>query len=237
MEGIHADEFFPGDLIDNPEQLAANAVVGNTTLLATDVASPILQRSGSGGAFADTWPSAAQIVAALQGSYGGLNVASLFYPPALSNLAYQNAQWAQSPMSQPSAYRWLYLNLVAFAATMVVPATSGIITAGSTPLAVAASSWREYLVTILSGRATQILSGTVTNASNVITALLPQQIRLLERDMSVYGTNIPALTRIQSINPDLSTVTLTANATGTLAANAITFTPTVQFTSLRSGAI
>lgn len=119
------------------------------------------------------------------------------------------------------SFQFLYRNTVAFAQTLAV-GLGGVLSGANT--AVAASSARMYLVTILSSARLAIMSATSTNASPTLTGFTAAQIAALQPGMGVSGTGIPANTSVIAVNANNGTVTLSANATASGLA-AMTFTP------------
>lgn len=230
---MSAGPFNPGDLLDLSETEVVSTA-GATTLTAEQVATTILRRSNA-GAHADTLPSAAAIIAALQGSLA-TSGSSLFNGSALTGLAYQNPQLAAPVLSQLASYRLLYINDLAGAATIVVPATSGIVTAGISPLAVAATAWREYLVSILAGGNVNAFTMAGANGAATLTGLTADQCAQIFPGMSVYGTNVGSAARVTGVNGATGTVTVSVVNSG-IVAGTVTFTPTVEFRSLRAGTL
>ena len=229
-------QFHPGDLLDLAEQVNANATAGAAVILTgRDISSGILNRTLS-IACTDTLPTAAQIIDAVKGSLASAG-SSLFNANALLGLQYQEPALFNGVMQQPAGFRFLYINSAAFAATIAAPANAGIITAGNSPLAVIASNWREYLVSILAGNPPQTYGVTTVNGNAVLSGFTQDQVKTLQRDMSIYGTGIAAGARILSVDVLNGTVTMSANATASGSLIGITFTPTVQFYSLRSGTL
>lgn len=125
----------------------------------------------------------------------------------------------------------LVTSSVAFANTIV--AGAGITLAGTT--AVAASSTREYMLTLTSEpKRTRVCVGSTTNASAVLTNLSDVDLQNIGVGMGVSGTNIPASTTILAVNLTARTVTMSANATGTGDNIAITATPQFELRGLRT---
>lgn len=61
----------PRKLLDQYSNSQANATAGNATLLVGDVCNGWLNRTGPGGGFTDTWPTADSIIAALDNAQKG----------------------------------------------------------------------------------------------------------------------------------------------------------------------
>ena len=193
----------PRKLLDQYSNSQVNAVAGSTQLLAGDVCNGWLNRTGPGAAFNDTFPDAASVIAALDNPQKG------------------------------DSWLLIYRNSVAFAMTFV--AGVGVVSGVGT-LNCAASSTKLYLLTLLSVKASVILVGNVTNASAVVTGFDNSEIAQIEPGMGVTGTNIPANTFVLGVTPGQdpggATVTLSANATGTLVNDALTFFPRYQVDAL-----
>jgi len=133
-------------------------------------------------------------------------------------------------VSPGDSFEFLFRNTVAFANTVAV--SEGAELAGANT-AVAASTVRRYLVTILATARRQSFLANTTNASAVISGLTQAQAQTLQPGMGITGTNIPAATTVLSVNSVSGTVTISANATGT-AANAMTFFPRYNIRGLAS---
>lgn len=189
----------PRKLLDNWNAFQGNATAGSTTLLAADICNGVLNRTGPGGAFNDTFPDADTIIAALDNPQKG-------------------DSWAL-----------IYRNAVAFAMTFVagVGVVSGVGTLGCI-----ASSTKIYTFTILSTKRTVIIPGATTNANAVLTGFNNSDIAKVEQGMGVSGTNVPGATTVLGVTPSDTpggaTITMSANATGTIALTALTFNPRYQ---------
>jgi hypothetical protein len=196
-----------GDIQAAAETTNTVSTVGSTTLTGANLATNILTRTGSTGAFIDTLDSATNLIAALS---NGLQV-----PQA------------------GTTYRMRYLNTVAFAATIAGGTGTAI---SGTAAGVAASSWRDYLMTLTNVTPTSIQTGLVTSGSAVITGMSQAATNSVSVGQQVSGTGIPALATVIAVNPSVGiTISATATVTGTLVG--LTFTPVVTITSIGSGAI
>lgn len=223
-------EILPGDIIAGGESALAGAITtaGAGTWTGAAIATGIIARSGPGAGYTDTTDTAANIVAALGGSAPGPDVV-----PGTS-------------------FRLLVTNTVAFALTFA--AGAGVV-AGNGTLNIAASTWREYLVTVLSKCPLQVINSNTTNASAAVTFVLPQNVSALPLQGSngfaggaisdlvgatVTGTGIAANTTVIGVTMGqggVIGVTLSQNATATNNNVALTFQPTVKFDGLRSGTL
>lgn len=230
-DGDVARPFSLGDTMDTQEQFTALTTVGAGTILAAAIAGGSLKRTGPAGAFNDTFDTANNIINALSGNAASLSTqASQNFNPSFQTVTF-GTTYVQPGQPQPGAsFRWLYLNTVAFAMTAVAPANAGIVL--STNVNVAASLVRQYLFQILNGSPTQLVNGNLTNASGVVTGLNLSQTNLITPGMSVYGTNVGASAKVQSVQAGVG-FTTDVVATGT-SLSALTLTPTITITGLFS---
>jgi hypothetical protein len=224
--GVLGELLAPGDIMLGGESATAGALttVGNGTWLGSMIASGIIQRTGPVANYTDTTDSAANIVTALAGNNPAAEV-------------------------QPgTSFRLLFVNYVAFTTAWV--AGAGAVTGAGT-FTLAASSWREYLVTVLNASPAAQLACATTNANPSVTFVLPSGMQAfpigsaptalnITPGMSVSGAGISAGTTVLGVTQGqggIVGVTLSANATATAASVALTFTPTVKFDGLRSGTL
>lgn len=226
--GAPEEELNPGDILAGGESALAGAIAtaGAGTWTGAAIATGIIRRTGPGAGYTDTTDTAANIIAALAGN-------------------------APSPDVAPgTTFRLLFENTVAFAHTFA--AGSGVV-AGSGVLNAAASTWREYLVTVLNASPVAVATATFNNASTAVTFVLPAGMTALPLGpsplatnitpgMSVTGTGIAAGATVAGVTygqGGITGVTLSANTTGASASggNVLTFGPTVQFDGLRSGTL
>lgn len=195
-----------GDIPGGAEINNNLTTAGAGALTGTLLAGSILYRTGPTGAVADTTDTAANIIAAV----------------AVNN---------QNPMPG-STHRLRIINTVAFVETLA--AGTGVTLAGVT--ANAASSFRDYLISLTNTTPTSIASAATTNTSAVITGMDSSETIQVSPGMLVTGTGIPAATTVISVQPGIG-VTLSANATATSSLVALTFSPTVTITGIGSGLI
>lgn len=230
--GPNPRQSLPADLILGGEGLAAgvNATVGTTVLTGAQIASGIITRSGSTAGYADTFDSATNIISAIQSN---------------SNV--------DADVVQGSSFRLLVINKVAFADTVAASSdgTTVLGTGGSAVTAIAASTWREYLVTILNSGKSQIQQMVVDGSTAVLTFVLPSNVTsknmspnsiIPSAGMGVSGTGIPANATVLNVNLGQGGalgVTISANTTVASGASgtAVTFSPRVQIDGLRSGTL
>lgn len=219
----------PIDLIMGGESLLAGliATVGTTVLNGAAIAAGIIRRTGSTAGYADTFDTAANILAALAGS---------------------NPNGAD--VVQGSSFRLLIQNTVAFADTVAASA-DGTTVLGTGTTAIAASTWREYLVTILNSSPQSIQQMNVDGSTAVLTYVLQTNQtskplsppnNLPTAGASVSGAGIPAGSTVLNVNLGQGGalgVTISANTTVASGSGgeAVTFGPRVQIDGLRSGTL
>lgn len=196
-----------GDILAYGEVIGALATVGAGILTAALLTGfSIISRTGPVGAYADTTDTATNIIAAL-------------------------AVNAQTPMPG-TTFRHRIINTVAFINTYT--AGVGVTLAGTT--AIAASSFRDYLITLTNTTPVSIATGATTNASAVITGMSAAATALITPGQLVTGTGIGAAATVLSVQPGVG-VTLSVVSTATAPLVAITFSPTVLITGIGSGSI
>lgn len=216
----------PQDLIMGGESLlaGANATVGTTVLTGAQMATGIILRSGSTGAYADTFDTAANIIAALAGN-------------------------GNADVVPGTTFRLLVINSVAFADTVAASADGSTVVSTATTTAIAASTWREFLITIQSASPASIQQMVVDGSTAVLLFVLSSGTN--SRSMGplnnlptpgavVSGTGIPAAATVLNVNLGQGGalgVTISANTTVASGAGgtAVTFTPRVKVEGLRSG--
>lgn len=217
----------PTDLMLGGENIltGALATAGDGTWTAAMITSGIIRRTGPVGGYTDTTDTATNIIAALAGN----NPAADVVPG--------------------TTFRMLLINTVAQALTFA--AGVGVV-AGTGTVNVAASLVREYLFTVLNAQAAVTIQSATTNASKVVTWILPSGRSALVQGpngtnnvsfgASVSGTGITAGTTVAGVTAGVGGtigVTLSANATATSAAGgvALTFGPSVQVDGIRSSTL
>ena len=135
-------------------------------------------------------------------------------------------------LSVGDSFELIIINTVAFANT--VAAGAGIVLGANT--AIAASTVREYLLTVLATGFTQVVARTV-NTNPVITGLSAADAAQLTAGMGVTGTGIPGGATVIGVNASAGTVTISANATATNQFTALTFTPRIRIDGVRSSTL
>ncbi len=203
----------PGDVILSGESVAALSTVGAGTLTAALMLAGIIRRTGPVGAYADTTDSAANIIAAM---------AAASYVGTGANVSLG--------VGVGTTWRLQIINTVAFAGTFTAGANVNLV-GGNT--AIAASSTKTYLCTVVNGTPQQVLQGDTTNASAtvLINAFNAKLLQNVTAGMAVSGTGIQAGTTVLAVQPNKSiTLSLAANATN--AGTVLTFNPIIQIESL-----
>lgn len=215
----------PGDVLLLGESLSAgaNAVVGASTLTAAMIATGIINRSGSTAGYTDTTDTAANIILALQGNN-----------PFVEVLA-------------GTSFRLRVINTVAFLLTLA----AGVgVTLGGGTLNVAASTWRDYIITVTNGNPPVTINSNTATSTAVIFVLNPGQSALkigsdstafnIQPGMLVTGSGVPANTTVQSVTygqGGIVGVVLSAATTTTVANTPLAFSPTVRIDSIGSGTL
>jgi hypothetical protein len=226
--GPNPRQSLPIDLLMGGESITAGAIatVGTGVLSGAAIATGIIRRTGSTAGYADVFDSAANILAALQSNNS-----------------------IDADVVQGSSFRLLVINTVAFADT-VAASTDGTTVLGTGVTAIAASTWREYLVTILSSCKPSVQQMVVDGSTAVLT-FTQNSSGFAVRDMgptnnlpragaAVSGTGIPANATVLNVNltqGGAAGVTISANTTAASGANGtpVTFGPRVQIDGLMSG--
>lgn len=235
-----AHDWVPGDLVDfseNPVNVVDSAANLTRTITGLELAQGEMERTGTpAGGVADTWPTAAVLLAAIQGNK------NLVSPPGNELYGLQpnksvQLQWpALLDLLAPNAtFRRIVRNLTGQIITVTAPATSGVLTSGT--MTIAASKWREFLIRIGSSAPSALLPVTTTNANAVLTAVDLTAINQIVPGMAVYGTGIAAGATVLSVNRDAGTITMSANATASGSLIGVTFTPVYTIQNLRAGDI
>lgn len=220
---------YPGDLIAGGEAIAAGAIstVGAGSLTGSAIAAGLITRTGPTAGYTDTTDTAQNILTALAGN-----------TPA-------------SDIVPGTTFRLMFFNTVAFLATLAVGRGVTLGAFGSGVTNVQASGVREYLLTVLNSSLETALNCVTTNASPVVTFVLPPGTTSLPMGavpnpagltitpgMIVTGTGIPAGTTVVGVTQGqggVIGVTLSANATATSPAGGVslTFSPSIRIDGLR----
>ena len=165
-----------------------------------------------GAAATDTIDTAANMVAAIN---GGLGFAGI-----------QNGTTVR--------VRWLVTG--GFAVTVQATANTGVTVTGGAIAAGAASSWKEFLVTVVNGSPAVAGMGLTLNASPIVTGMTLAQTAVLSPGMIVTNAvNNLQGTTILSVQSGIG-VTLSGNANATAATPVgISFSPQITVVSVGAG--
>lgn len=199
----------PGDLILGGERLTLINNAAGVTVTGANLLTGIVDRTGA-VAVTDTFDSASNIITAL-----------------LANIYRGSGANTPRGLQNGTTFRLTYINRNS--GTLTFAAGTGVTLTNMGTLA--ASSVRTAIVTLLNSTEPSVAVGTVTNASAVVTAMSAKDTSRVTAGMLVTGTNIPASTTVLSVQPGVG-VTLSANATGTLSLNALTFSPVLSVTGI-----
>jgi hypothetical protein len=222
LRGIMGEAISPGDSVLSGDLTASVPTVGSTTLTAAQIVSGNIFRSGSGAGYTDTFDTTGNVLNALGGNLpGGAIVNGL-------------------------SLKLRIVNTVAFAETITLP--NGYVTGLGTVASVAASTWRDFLLTFTNTQPPVSNVCNTTSGSAVVTWNLPvgqpvQPIGVsplainIMPGCSVSGPGVPANTTVLSVQQGQGGsvgFTMSANATITGIA-ALTFQPVITVNSLGSG--
>ncbi len=134
-------------------------------------------------------------------------------------------------LTRGDSFSLLISSSVAFANTLV--AGSGVVFAGTS--GVAASSTREYLVTLTSEPKRAVtISGSTLNASGVLSNFTEAQLSTIGVGMAVTGTGVGASAKVTAVNLTARTVTVDVVSTATADNIALTFTPQFEMRGIRT---
>mgnify|MGYP003493304265 FL=1 len=206
---------------DNPAVgfvAAPLTTVGAGAITAAMLVAGNLRRTGPTGAYTDTLPTAEQICAALRG-FSSLGE----FTPGMG-------------------FVFRHINTVAYAATIAVPASSGIslsTSVFSTVTANAASQWRDYFIELGSAPvpAKQFSARTINGSKRIIfDAALPAGS--IVNGMSVYGTGVGASAKVSNMiygASGIAEVLVDVNSTADGSSINISFTPTIIVHSVGAG--
>ena len=190
-----------GDIVAGGEVVPATDSGTTKTITGANLLGGIILRSG-GAAMTDTIDTAANIVAALIGAVNG------------------------NAIQPGTTFRARWVVSTAFAVTVQATANTGVtVNRGS----VAASTSRDFLITVVNGTPAQSYGVLTTNGSAVVTGLTAAQLATLSVGMIVTNAvaNLQGQTII-SINYAAGAVTLSGNANATNTTPvAVTFSPVI----------
>lgn len=197
--GGQVRQLAPGDVLAGGEVIPATVVTTNITVTGQQLLNGFILRNPAAPA-TDTLDTAANIVAAMQGAYGNI------------------------PNGTTMRVRWIVTT--ANATTVAATANTGVtVTRG----AIAASSCKEFLLTIVNGAPAQTFTGMTTNASAIVTGMTAAQTALLSPNMIVTNAvNGLQGAKVLSVQPGIGvTLDTNANSTSVLPGVSISFSPQV----------
>jgi hypothetical protein len=220
-------KLMPGDQLAGGKNILTGSLttVGAGTWTGAAIATGIIRRTGPVGGYTDTTDTAVNILTALAG----------------------NADFAEVVAGM--TFDLTFINTVAQAMTFA--AGAGVV-AGTGTLNCAASLVRDYILTVLNTTKVQAIQANTTNASAVVTFVLPAGMTALPMygagaaiisvGATVSGTGITAGTTVIGVTQGvggITGVTLSANATATSPTGgaSLTFGPTIQIDSVRSATL
>lgn len=199
-----------GDLICGGEILGNSALttVGAGTLTAAIVTSGYCVRTGPTGAYTDTTDTATNIVNSL--------------------IAQNNGE----TIPQGTTFKFRHINTVAYAMTL---AAGTNVTLGTVPATtIAASGFKDYLVTVTCGAPEVVIVGSTTSGNKILTGMTAAQTKNIKVGMAVTGTGIGASAVVTSVQPGVG-CNVSVNSTATADNIAITFSPTVRIDAISMG--
>lgn len=200
----------PGEIIMDQKKLYPITAGATTAIPAEAIMSGIVNRTGPGAGYADTWPTADAILAAC---------------PALD---------------VGDAFEFLVINGVAFANTTAIVAASGITLVNGTITAslikrfllTVLGAGRTTILQALTTNAGFTLDLKVPGVSAGAAAKL---VQTLQPGMLVTGTGIGASAIVTGVNSVTGTVTVSVASTATGQAG-VTFTPSIEIRGLYQAA-
>ena len=205
----------PGERIGAAGGIAANAVVGTTALTAAQVVAGIINRTGSTGGYADTFPTADALCSAFGPTPS--------VPAGLPSVG--GAQIGYGDGATPgTSYDLIMINGVAYDDTVAAPTNGGITLSGTTLLS--ASTVRRYLLTIVNATPPTNVIASALTTQKVFTGLTQVQTRLIQPGQRVYGTNVGTSSRVVSVQDGVG-FTVDVNTSGAITNGAINLTPEV----------
>ncbi len=209
MDGGMPRQIQQGDVVALGEVIPATIATNAIPVTAGMLAAAFIQRTTT-GAGTDTIDTAANIIAGITQGLGAVGI--------------QNG----------ITWRIKYIQNAAFAITVQATANTGVTVNNGT---INASSVKEFLLTIVNGSpARAVTSAVTTNASAVVTGLSNADAAAISAGMIV--TNAVAGLQgatVLGVNVNAGSVTMSTNATSTLSAQTINFSPIVTLTGVGQG--
>ena len=217
MDGMIPRLISQGDVLAGAEVIQQLTVAGGTTLSAAVLVSGLINRTGPVALYSDALDSGSNIINALLGQ-------GIFQATAVTGIS------GGAAVQIGTTVRLRFLNTVAFANSIFV--TTGVTLIGVS--AIAASSFKDFLITVLNGTPQQTFAANQVVGSAVITGLTQFQTSQLSVGQLVTGTSISGGATVISIQVGIG-VTLSSTATATLVGNALLFAPSVSMTAIGGG--
>lgn len=201
------------DLIVTNEIVPAANTNNAVTVTAAMLGNPLFLAAPTGAA-TYTLDSAANLVAGLSPFFS--------YNP---NALVAGGTTVSAGIPAGTAFRWRIIGSTAQTITVTSTANTGVtVNRGS----VAASTTRDFLVTVRNGTPAQVFAGNTTNASATVSGFTQDQLSKLSVGMIVTNAvaNLQGQTII-AINLNAGTITMSGNANATAVGSAINFSPVV----------
>jgi hypothetical protein len=202
LDGTTSRAIQPGDVLALGEIIPATIATAAITISGAQLASGFILRS-PGGAATDTIDTAANILNTVSGGLG------------------------YSGLQNGTTWRTTWIVSTAQTCTVTAVANTGVTVTNG---AIAASSVKDFLVTVVNGTPPQTFVANTTNASAVVTGLNSSQTALLSPGMIVTNAvNGLQGTTILSVQPGAGvTMSGNANATSVAPGVAIAFSPQIS---------
>lgn len=209
-----------GDVVLCGLLATAITTAGAATLTVGAILGGTIRRSGPAAGFTDTWPTAEQLCAALR-SHGN----NADHVPGMGFLV-------------------RYINTVAQANTMAVPANEGISLSTAVYSSVVncpASSYKDYFVELVSApvAASTVTAGTANGTKRILLAAEAAPGSIVP-GMSVYGTGVGASAKVTHLiygTAGIKEVWVDVNSTADGSNIIVSLKPTVVVHSIGSGAL
>lgn len=226
--GLTNEQINPGDtlILGESSSAGANTTVGAATLTAAQLTAGVIFRSGSAAGYTDTFDNSSNILLALTGNNPG---------PALV---------------PGSSFKVRIVNTVAYTETLTLG--TGMVAGAGTTGSIAASSWRDFLFTFTNVQPAETVTVNLTNGSPTATFVLQQGQTALQIGPALTATNIipgatilaaagvPANTTVLGVTQGqggVVSLTMSQNASATVAGLNLNLYPTIKVDSLGSGTL
>lgn len=200
----------PGEMLMDQKKRYPITAAATTAIPAVAILSGIIARTGPGAGYADTWPSADDILAAC---------------PA---------------MDTGDSFEFLFENGVAFANATAAIANSGIVLVNGAVTASLVKRFMATCLAggrsqILQGRTTNLSAVVSLQGIGMSPSQAASAAQRIQPGMQVTGTGVPASTTVIGVNSVNGTITLSqaATADGTVA---LTYVPVVEIRGLYQAA-